>query len=254
MQFLKQEKIQVLIAFIVTILFTLLIVASVWSRTIENKNLGAWPLIFLALALAGSLYSFMLYRKAFNSELIEGLIQENVEKVKTDLLAEFEKKEEEVINIEENIDEIVKRIMPKGSFKGAASYAEKLLKALSDELQASIGIFYLAKGKKYSYLAGFALPDDPPPDFKEGENLNGQVAVSKEIMIVDNIPEDYFTIESALGKSKPKTLIIAPILNKNTTIAILEFATFIESDQQLLKVLNKVSALAAEKLIQIQKS
>ena len=144
--------------------------------------------------------------------------------------------------------------MPKGNIKNAAGYAEKLLKGLSDELQVSIGIAYLAKGKKYAYLAGFALTGDTPPDFKEGENLNGQAALSKEILIAENIPEDYFNIESGLGKSKPKTLIIVPLLHKNKTVAILEIATFIESDDKIINILNKVSTQAAEKLVQLQKS
>ena len=253
----KRHRTRLIILFIITFIAIILMAISFWNQGRDNDiTFRIWPLLYVFLALALISYLIVFARKITNPKLIEDKIQEHVNQERQKILAEFETKEEEVINKSADIDKRVDTIVPKGKFKSGESFANKLLTNLSKELEASIGIFYISKAKKYTFLSGFALPtNEPPADFKSGENLNGEVAKSKQVSIIHDIPEDYFSIESGLGKSKPKTLIIVPVLHKGNAIGIIEIATFItDDDSTMTELLHKVGKTAGEKLMQIQKS
>lgn len=253
----KRNRTQLLILFILTLLAVILLAISFWNQGVKSKtDFNSWPVILLVLSLIGIVYTYIFSRKITDPLLIENRIREKVDEARSLITEEFKSKEEEVINKEENLEEIIQKIIPKGKFKSHQSFAEKLLANLSNEMQASIGIIYLAKGKKFNFLAGFALPgEEIPAAFGTGENLNGQVAQTQEVLIVRDVPENYFRITSGLGNSKPNTLVIAPLLENNTTVGILEIATFIKDDDDtILKLLDRIGRIAGEKLTQIQKS
>ncbi len=247
-----------------TALFTALIICILlmailfWNKGLKaHLVFGIWPVIFLILSMIAASCFLVLYLGATDAKKLNAIIQEKVTDERSKLLAEIEKKKEPEATELEKSDVDVQKIIPSGNFKTEESFANKLLTNLSNEAQVSIGIYYHYnnKSKKYGYLTGFALTGkNSPPDFKAGENLNGQVAESKQLMILRNVPESYFTIESGLGKSKPRNIVIAPIVNNNRTIAIIEIATFIEADAKLEKMINEVCLLSANKLKQFNKS
>jgi len=255
---IKGHKLQILILFVTSIVFTLLMAVSFWNYGLKaNINFGIWPVIFLILCLISSISFFVLHLQSTNPKKINAFIQKKVTEERLKILAEFEKKEEPETETMKGSDIVVEKIVPTGHFKSEESFAKKLLLNLSSKLQASIGIYYnlQEKSKTYRFLTGFALTGNAsPPDFKSGENLNGQVAESKQIMILRNVPENYFNIESGAGKSKPRNLLIAPIVNNNRTIAIVEIATFMETDTKTEKIISELCALAAQKIEQIKKS
>ena len=254
---IKEHRTQALALFILCMLCILLMAISFWNRGLKSDvQFGFWPLFFLILSLLGGSFFLIMHLKLTDSNKVNSLIQDKVNAERTKLLSELENKKVETSDdTKKNVVEAHK-IVPTGSFKSEEAFAKKLLLNLSKELQASIGIYYhlYGKSKNYRFLTGFGLPaDTSPPDIKNGENLNGQVAKSKQIMILENIPENYFTIESGLGNSKPKNIVIAPIVHNNKTIAIVEIATFIETDTQFEKILGEVCTLAAKKIEQINK-
>jgi hypothetical protein len=250
----QQHKKQALALFIATLLFILLMAASFWNYSIKSKPLGVWPLLFFLLAIITSSVFYILYLKVTDSKQVELLVNDKVAEERTRMLRELDKKEEVKADDGLQLDEKAVAIVPVGNFKTAESFAKKLLANLATEIQVVIGMVYLLKGKgnTYSFLTGYALPTDAiPSDFKSGENLNGQVAMNREMTILRNLPEEYFSIESGLGKSKPRNIIIAPVVNNNKTIAIIEIATFIEIDTNTELLINKICSLAAEKMAQL---
>jgi hypothetical protein len=252
----KQHRKQSLALFIATLLFMLLIAISFWNSIRDNKNPGAWPLVFLILAIISAALFYTIYLKATDQRITENLISAKLAEERARILSEMDRKEEVKEDVSVELDEKAGKIVPKGNIKTAESFATKLLANLASELQVVLGIVYTSKGKNssFGFLAGFALPaDQKSPDFKLGENLNGQAAQNKEILILRNLPEQYFSIESGLGSSKPRNLIIAPIVNDNKTIAIIEIATFIGIDVNTELLVNKVCTLAADKLAQLLK-
>jgi 23S rRNA maturation mini-RNase III len=248
----KHHSIQALFLFISILLFILLMAISFWNYSLKDHvSLNAWPLVFLILAIVSAALFYTLYLKATDQQITENMINQKVAEERARILSEMDNKEEvtEIENIEQ--DERASKIIPKGNIKTAESFARKLLANLASELEVVLGVIYMSNSKHnlFSFLAGFALPaDQKPPDFKAGENLNGQVAKNKEILVLRNLPAAYFNIESGLGSSKPRSLIIAPLVNNNKTVAIIEIATFIDIDKNTETFVNKVCTLAADKL------
>ena len=255
---IKEHRVQMLVLFSASALCILLMAKSFWDRGLDDKiTFGIWPLIFLVLSLTGISAFLILHLKVSNPKKLNAIIQEKVTEERSKLLAEFEKSKETVVEEKEETSIEVEKIIPGGNIKTEELFAKKLLSNLSKHAQVSIGIYYRFdnKSKKYQFLTGYALPEKKIPEpFKAGENLNGQVAESKQLMSLKNIPENYLEIESGTGKSKPRNIIIAPIVENNRSVAILEIATFIETDVKFEKTMQDICVMAAKKLKQIQKT
>ncbi len=255
---IKEHRVQMLALFTASTICILLMAISFWNQGLKaGTAFGIWPMIFLILSLVAGSAFLVLHLKTTNAKKLHTIIQEKVTEERQKLLSEFEKNKETVADDKQKSEIEAEKIVPTGNIKTEESFAKKLLLNLSNEVQVSIGVYYHfnSKSKKYQFLTGFAMPGKtPPPDFKAGENLNGQVAESKQLMNLRNVPGDYFNIESGMGKGKPRNIIIAPIVDNNRTVAIIEIATFIEADTKLEKMMNEVCALAAKKLKQIHKT
>lgn len=251
----KLYKIQSLVLFIASLIFIVLMAISFWNVS-KDEIVGPWPLIFLVLSIISTTLFYMVYSRATNVKLIEKEINKQISEARTKIFEELnkEKETEEDVDTDQEIETIVSRLVPKGKFKTADSFIKKLFSNLANEFQVVCGIYYLLNKQKkvFSMKASFALQDDAKiPDFKLGENLNGQAAENKEIMIVSDVPEDYFTVESGLGSAKPKHIIIMPFIGDKKTIAVLEFATFIEIPANGSEILTRVATLLEEKLKQL---
>jgi two-component system chemotaxis sensor kinase CheA len=62
------------------------------------------------------------------------------------------------------------------------------------------------------------------------------------MMILYDIPEQYFIVSSGLGTSQPRFLLIVPVLFNEESVAVLELAAFRKPDDLTGKILNKVSS------------
>ena len=102
-----------------------------------------------------------------------------------------------------------------------------LMKLLARELEIMSGILYIRKGQQFEASDSYALASSTEPySFKEGEGLSGQVARSKQIMLLKRLPEEHLKVYSGLGKSEPSYLAIVPFVHKHKTIAVLECSGF----------------------------
>jgi len=254
----NQNKIVSLVLYLINLISIILLAVFLWNSLIRaHTQAGILSVLFLLIALISSSILYILHLKYTNSTLIEKTINLRVEEERLKIYNEINKKEEVIQETKIDLDEIVNKIVPKGNFKNIESFASKLLQNMGHENEISQGIFYLSNKDftNYSFIAGYALTNEKPvTDFKPGENLNGQVAVNKEIIVINDIPNEYMNIESGLGKSKPVNLIIAPVLFENNTIAVLEFATFKSNSESLKEITEKVTNQIVDKIVQMQKS
>jgi PAS domain S-box-containing protein len=65
-----------------------------------------------------------------------------------------------------------------------------------------------------------------PIAFKKGQGLVGQCFTDRKEIKVTDVPPAYFNIASSLGHATPKEVLLLPILFDNSTIAVLEMASF----------------------------
>jgi hypothetical protein len=255
---LNRKKILPLAFFILTLISIILMAASFWN-IIDKAHIShvVFLVLFFFIALISASLSYILFLKDTDSSILEDAVNLKLKEERAKIYDELAKKEEVVDEAKIDLDEIVNRIIPKGNFKNIDSFALKLFQNLGSEIEISQGILYLSNKDftKYKFVAGYALTNEKPvPDFKPGENLNGQVVVNKEVMVITDIPQEYMNIESGLGKGKAVNLFIAPVLFENNTVAVLEFATFKSNSDFIKEVIIKVNDQIADKLIQIQKS
>lgn len=254
---LKRFKIQPLGLFIINILSIVLLAIVFWNSILKTgAGVSFWSVFLLAIALISACIFYITYMKETNPEALNSIIEKKVEEERSSILAEFNKKEEIVEEVKIDLDEIINKIIPKGNFKNIGSFVSKFLQNLANEVEVSQGIFYSHDDEKnnYNFLCGYALADEENiTSFKAGENLTGQTAVTKEIMVIKEIPDNYI-IESGLGKGKPVHLFIVPVLNVDECIAVIELATFKSDIDQITDILKNIVTPLSDKLLQMKKS
>lgn len=109
---------------------------------------------------------------------------------------------------------------------------KSLLEGLCKELEASVGAVFMTvriEDKRYiEFTTGYAyhLPDSQLLRFEFGEGLAGQVAKSGKAVTISEVPQDYITIASGLGKATPKYMIILPIISGENVLGVIEIASF----------------------------
>ncbi len=259
---IKKYRIYTIILFITLLIVLLVLSVSTWNSAlkgelINNKSILA---ISVILILIIAILMFITSYKLSDKTKIDEHIKTIVEKERAGIIAEFEKKDvkkEIADKKEENISEIVKKIIPASqNLKTLKSFAEKLLSNISKEIEIVQALFY-AKTKKsnlFTVAGEYSFTGDKKPkDFKAGETLPGQAAKNKEIMIINEIPDKYYAVESGLGKSLPKHIIMVPIINKNSSIAVMELGTFKEINETEQKVFKELSKKLGDKINKLSK-
>lgn len=105
---------------------------------------------------------------------------------------------------------------------------------LAHHAKASQGIIYSVslnneQKEEARFVASYAFTNPKQSEIKyvSGEGFVGQSLQDKKELIVQDIPANYLTIVSGLGKSDPAYLLILPLFNENGNVfSIIELASF----------------------------
>ncbi len=113
-----------------------------------------------------------------------------------------------------------------------------------------------------SLLAGYAIGDDQAQRIEVGNGLVGQCALEKQRILITKVPRNYTKVHSSLGTSRPKNIVVLPVLFEGETKAVIELSslqqftpthlTFLEQlTQSIGVVLNTIEAtMRTENLLQ----
>ncbi len=101
---------------------------------------------------------------------------------------------------------------------------ENILKFLAEYFDAHAGAFFSKEGGSYRRVATYGVPADSNiiDSFEVGEGLLGQAAKDSKTFLMQNAPDGYLNIGSALGQGNPKHLIIAPATMDGGVNAVIE--------------------------------
>lgn len=157
-----------------------------------------------------------------------------------------------------DIDGLLSRVMPPETtvFETAGLYTEKVLQNIAKEIDIVQGLaFVLDDNDQQFHISGeYAyFSEEQPRSFSLGETISGQVAKNKKLLNLENIPDGYITILSGLGKGSPHHLIIAPIVNGDESIGVLELAAFKPVSKEYEKLIEKIAGSMADKLNSLRK-
>ena len=106
---------------------------------------------------------------------------------------------------------------------------------------AQIGTVYVFEDDVLNLQYAYGIKGQLNNFFRLGEGLVGQAALKKSLNVFNKMPENYFKIESSLGKEKPDTIAILPAIFDNKTIAVIELGKFGDFSPIQLKLLEESS-------------
>ncbi|MBD7976998.1 response regulator [Serpens gallinarum] len=120
-------------------------------------------------------------------------------------------------------------------------------------LDMAVGALYVHRGGRLQRVATYAFDAaqaDGRASLRLGEGLVGEVARERRMRLLENLPDDYLQVSSAIGQGRLRTALIVPLEDNRELHGVLELGflrSLRERDQELLGVLSGVlgSALAA---------
>ncbi|WP_181907357.1 CHASE3 domain-containing protein [Cohnella lupini] len=157
--------------------------------------------------------------KATN-ELLDAVQRQNQSK---DHLARLSKELQEQNEVDELINLFVSRV--------------------SSIFEVPYAILYLKQhSNKLIKAASFAGGSDMlgREEFRVGEGLVGQCAKDGKWITVRDIPEGYAQVQSGIGHSAPKMLVLAPVQFEREVVAVLELAHFHEFTTENIELLEQM--------------
>ncbi|MFT5719283.1 MAG: GAF domain-containing protein, partial [Oleiphilaceae bacterium] len=140
--------------------------------------------------------------------------------------------------LQQSLIELANSIQQSGNIQALATTA---ITQLCHSLDAKIGALYFLdpknrKSQVFQLLGSYAftLQKSLSTDYKMGEGLVGQAALDQSSIILQNAPDDYIKIESALGDTPPRNIIVVPIVLLGSTLGVIEigFTEAITANQQ----------------------
>ncbi len=129
--------------------------------------------------------------------------------------------------------------------------AKKVVIFLAKYMQVQVGVFYLSDETRsmVQLIASYAYSHRKSPQntIKLGEGIVGQAMLEKEMILLTDLPQDYMSIDSALGDTTARHVVVVPFTYEHDLIGVMEFAThrkFTEREQEFLQTVAEPIAVA----------
>ncbi|MCI1003186.1 response regulator [Herbaspirillum sp. C7C8] len=128
---------------------------------------------------------------------------------------------------------------------------ENTLAFLTAYLNAQVGAIYLrTEHGEFRRFAAYALAEEEseqPPHLRDGQGLLGQAAKLNRVMHVKEVPEQYLTVASSVGRHAPRELMIVPASADGMVQAVFELGFLRQlrsEEEELLARLSDQIAIA----------
>jgi len=122
-------------------------------------------------------------------------------------------------------------------------------------VNADIGTLYIqAESGLYELEGGYAYKkyNSVLNEVASGDGIVGQAALTKQSILVSNVPENYLKIRSGVGEAVPKNIIVVPCMVNNEVIGIIELGAFNEFTPIQLIFLDEISESIAMNIRTLQ--
>jgi signal transduction histidine kinase/CHASE3 domain sensor protein/CheY-like chemotaxis protein len=123
---------------------------------------------------------------------------------------------------------------------------------LAEHLDAQVGAVYIAdnESRNLRLMGSFAFTNvkglNDEIDF--GQGLVGEVARTKKLISVAELPIDYTRITSASGEAPPANILVIPLLYEGRLQGVIELGTFKKFSDSALKFLESASTIVAARI------
>ena len=128
--------------------------------------------------------------------------------------------------------------------KSVEALGEAILVFLARHIGFQAAALFKGENDRFNRIATLGVPADAavPAAFGTGEGLLGQVAADGRALVLQDVPEGYLTIGSALGRDKPRHLVIVPAKVDGQVNAVIELGFFDPVDDLALELLERSAA------------
>jgi signal transduction histidine kinase/CheY-like chemotaxis protein len=130
--------------------------------------------------------------------------------------------------------------------------AEKAINFLTPYLNAQVGAFYLMeltidKVPQLRLVATHAYTwrKSASTTYKIGEGIVGQAAYEGKPFVIGNAPEGHMLIDSGLGESAPRAILVMPFMYEGEIKGVMELATLESFTQSQLDFLSQAMQILA---------
>lgn len=243
------------------ILLVLLIATAIGSFfTFHNRLAAAQaksPLLAVVLILVAIIIAILLFQQLTSSinklnkksnelEQLRRAIQDS----RKNEAEEEAKAKHAPTTVQVDAKKEAQNLIPNIDFESEEEFLEKLLSNIAKQNDVVQAIIFMKREDSmlFEMAASYAFfSENEPPKFKEGETLPGQVAKNKVLLNLNEVPQDYITVVSGLGKGTPSNLLIIPVVNQNNeSIGVLELASFTVFNADKVKILEALGSLISE--------
>ena len=255
----EKYRLGAVISIVILLLTLLILFIAIWNNLSLHPEVAISNGIYFLLLIIGITGISVLVLFLWYANTVS--FKKNMQVPETDKLPkETEEKKAEGFAAPYEVDldvltaKILTNINPSLSL---TDYTEKILINLAQEFEITQGLFYLTDEKKglFEAVSTYAYSSDTGPEpFSVGEGLTGQAAKSKQILSIENLPDNYLNVVSGLGEHKANHLIIIPLLLNKETIGIIELTTFRSLDEEKLWIFKNLAKIIANALITKMKS
>lgn len=109
-------------------------------------------------------------------------------------------------------------------------YAQALVSQIAPRIDAPIGVFFAwneaDQQLRLQGSYGFQRRKHLGLQYALGDGLIGQAALERKRISVQQVPDEFFGVHSALGEAQPRHLMAVPLLLKDRLLGVFEFGTF----------------------------
>lgn len=139
--------------------------------------------------------------------------------------------------------------------------SRKVLTTLVKYLGAKLGALYIIddQGEQeqnqlqlVAHYGGNKQMIEQNATIEPGKGLIGATFTDNQIQVINNIPDSYYEINSGLGSSKPKCILLVPLSTEDTVLGVLEMARFEEFKPEEIDFIKKIAFNIASSLFNVR--
>ncbi len=243
-------KILIVIPFLLIVTMTALLFSKIEQNTITIEPvIYAVCIVFAGLFLMLFLFKMLISGTKTNKKMERKSEKEYNNKAKDKRIED--KRRQQINIIKASSEQILYNIKSADNTK---KFSEILLDNLAKELLIVQGIVFIKNliSKKFVQISTYAYYSDKNIiEFELGESISGQVAKNKKLLNITDVPKNYITVLSGLGKGSPSNLLIFPIVYKDETIGIVEISAFTNFPSNINEILKITDNKLSEKLYEL---
>ncbi|WBW96765.1 response regulator [Oceanirhabdus sp. W0125-5] len=122
--------------------------------------------------------------------------------------------------------------------------SDLVISYLCNYLKVQIGAFYLNDGQDvFRMTASYAYKNRKgmPQEIKLSEGIIGQCAREKKMFVLSELPDDYIAIQSGLGESTPKNIVVLPCVHEGQVKSVIEIGSVHKLNDESLGLLEAMA-------------